>query len=1071
MQPENKKNQPTRKSSQLKRKRSFDVLFRAGFGLLTIAIVGLIALFVITRNTTNEIIYTNVLSLVQADKYAQAHDIDEWFGIAKQTIEVLASTLSVLSCTEDFQAIATHFVEQFYFIDNVFIGFADGNLINGQLWTPPSGWYVTERPWFISAYEADPCALTITAPHLSQSTGATVVSITTFVPELGGVGAAVGASVTLDTIIEQVRRHTVFGDGFITLVDLDGYTIAHPQSHLNPTISRETGTLVRPNIYDLPNGSHLMEAMRLGESPRILESTFIGEAYFFGSFLNSVDWMLVAIVPRAVTSEPISQYTQIILRPAIILLSMMFIVSMLFVLYLVHNMEVRRMAEDRLSAIFEGIPMSVCLRDREHNIFHSNSETINLFGLNTADEYMTKFNELSPMHQPCGRLSSELALELTAKAFDEGELKVEWMHRRLNGEPLPAEVSFTAINIDDKDYLVTIVRDLREFHKMQAQEREANDKLRRTQDAMRNTEEQSRAKDRFIARVSHEIRTPISTILGISEIELQQTNLHSRIEESFAKIHDSAGLLLSIINDILDFSKIEAGKMPVIPATYEMSSLVNDVSQLQLAYQDSKHIEFLLDINENLPTHLIGDSLRIRQILTNLLSNAFKYTTKGLIQLVVDFEQSLAGNKEITLVITVSDTGLGMTKEQLTTLYEEYARFHENESIATGTGLGMSIVYSLVKMMNGNIDTQSQLDKGTTVTVRIPQTVASDKVIGRSIADSLQKFETTIQASAKRFNFIPEQMPHGRVLVVDDIDANLYVARGLLMFYNLQIETCNSGRKAIEKIKEGNEYDVIFMDQTMPELSGTCTMRQLRTMGYTRPIVVLTANALIGHSEEFLKGGFDGFISKPINTSHLNTILMKFVKPKPRELHDTVTDNINNFLTNPDTVRKLRVDFAKTQSGFVEKMQNAITSGDMETAHRLAHSLKGLAGLIKEEPLVASAQALEDMFDANCVVVDNEFESMLRNLETELGHVLSTIEPEAERPQPARILDKDSAMQIFSKLEPLLATRNTQALQLISQLQTIPGTELLTAQIEGFEFAKAEKTLKELVTTTPTGCQ
>jgi len=394
-------------------------------------------------------------------------------------------------------------------------------------------------------------------------------------------------------------------------------------------------------------------------------------------------------------------------------------------------------------------------------------------------------------------------------------------------------------------------------------------------------EESNRAKSRFLARTSHEIRTPVSAVLGISEIQLQSLNLTPTVEEAFVKIHNSSKLLLSIINDILDHSKIEVGKMVITQEEYDVASLISNVSQTHLIYLDNTDIKFHIYVDEKIPVSLVGDAPRIEQVVGNLLSNSFKYTTSGTVELSLQSQNDGLRDDYISLVITVRDTGLGMTHEQLESLYVEYERFHKNEiSSATGTGLGMSIVHGLVQMMEAQIDVESEVGKGTTVVVRIPQKISSSEVLGKEMADNLQQFEEYTYAAAKRFNFVPEPMPYGKVLVVDDVEVNLYVAEGLLELYDLNIETCKSGQEAINKIKQGMVYDIIFLDHMMPGLDGFETMRIMRDMGYIQPIVALTANALIGQAEKFIEGGFDGFISKPIQTKLLNTVLIKHIRKK-----------------------------------------------------------------------------------------------------------------------------------------------------------------------------------------------
>ena len=235
----------------------------------------------------------------------------------------------------------------------------------------------------------------------------------------------------------------------------------------------------------------------------------------------------------------------------------------------------------------------------------------------------------------------------------------------------------------------------------------------------------------------------------------------------------------------------------------------------------------------------------------------------------------------VILVIFIQDTGVGMTESQIKDLSTEYVRLHEHEKpLVNGTGLGFPIVCSLVQMMDAHIDLQSEAGKGTHVIVRIPQKVTSSKTLGKELVFRLQNFESGTWLAEKEFDFKPEPMPYGSVLVVDDVDINLFVAEGILEAFELNIELCHSGVDAIEKVKQGKIYDIIFMDHMMPDMDGVETTKIMRDMGYSHPIVALTANAIKGQDEIFINNGFSGFISKPIDINRLNSHLVRFIKDK-----------------------------------------------------------------------------------------------------------------------------------------------------------------------------------------------
>ena len=396
---------------------------------------------------------------------------------------------------------------------------------------------------------------------------------------------------------------------------------------------------------------------------------------------------------------------------------------------------------------------------------------------------------------------------------------------------------------------------------------------------------ENQAKTKFLATVSHEIRTPMNAILGITEIQLQNKSLQEETKEALSKIYNSGNLLLDIINDILDFSKIEAKKLELIPVKYEVKDLINDVAQLNKIRYEDKPVEFKLDISGSIPSSLIGDDLRIKQILNNILSNAFKYTSKGEVSMSVNAEYAARGvSTSMTLVFRISDTGQGMTQEQIYKIFDDYSRFNiESNRTTQGTGLGMSITQNLVQMMDGSISVESVPNKGTTVTVRLPQRnigFTASGIMGKKTTENLEQFRISSASQAEKIQIARDPMPYGKVLIVDDVETNLYVAKGFMTPYDLSVETASSGFETIEKIKAGNKYDIIFLDHMMPKMDGIETLKKIREMGYNHPVIALTANALVGQEEIFLDSGFDRFISKPIDTRQLNTVLNELIRDK-----------------------------------------------------------------------------------------------------------------------------------------------------------------------------------------------
>ena len=496
----------------------------------------------------------------------------------------------------------------------------------------------------------------------------------------------------------------------------------------------------------------------------------------------------------------------------------------------------------------------------------------------------------------------------------------------------------------------------------------------------------SRYKSDFLASMSHEIRTPMNAILGIAEIHSQDKTLSPAAIKAFNRIYESGDLLINIINDILDLSKIEAGKFELMPVQYDIASLVHDTVQLNLLRFDSKALDFAVHIDENTPHDLFGDVLRIKQILNNVLSNAFKYTDKGKIDFFISARKD-NNDPLVTMVFKVKDTGQGMMESQVNMLFDEYTRFNiETNSGVIGAGLGMSITKRLVDYMSGTIEVESDPGKGSVFTIYIPQKQIGDAVCGKELSEKLQKFEFPEMSVSKKAAFLREYMPYGNVLVVDDVESNLYVAKGLLQPYGLKIETFTNGMQAIESIKNGNTYDIIFMDHMMPELDGIETTKIIRELGYSRSIVALTANALIGRAEMFLQNGFDGFISKPIDSRELNYVLNEFIRNKqtPEVLEEAKNSfDAKNIDSDQENTKHISNELLEAT---IFDLKNALSilndlftkTGnlrdiDIKLYTTTVHGMKSVLTNINESELSWAAERLEragDEQDYNVIIND-----------------------------------------------------------------------------------------------------
>jgi signal transduction histidine kinase/CheY-like chemotaxis protein/HPt (histidine-containing phosphotransfer) domain-containing protein len=531
-----------------------------------------------------------------------------------------------------------------------------------------------------------------------------------------------------------------------------------------------------------------------------------------------------------------------------------------------------READQRTSTLLDAMPVCANLCDSSLKAVECNQAAARLFDLPDKQTYLDSFYKLSPEYQPDGSPSYEKAREMLRKAFDEGSCNFNWIHQKLTGELIPCEISLIRVVHRGEAMVAGYTRDMRGFEALQR---------------VALAEESNKIKSRFLATMSHEIRTPMNAIMGITEIQLHNESLPAETRDALSRIYSSSNLLLNIVNDILDLSKIEAGKLQLMLNPYQTASLINDSVQMNASQFQSKPIDFVLNVDERIPAVLNGDELRIKQIINNILSNAFKYTDMGTVVFTVGYEADRDNPDAVHLLFEIRDTGQGMTPEQLEKLFDEFERFNlEANRLTVGVGLGMNITYKLVKMMGGQISVESVPGEGSVFYVRLPQRSGSQNIIGKEIKDNLENFRFNESLSYYRTSqIVREPMPYGRVLIVDDMESNLYVAKGLLTPYYIQVDTAQSGYEAISKIQSGKVYDIIFMDHMMPRMNGIEATNIIRANGYTQPIVALTANAVVGQAEIFIENGFEEFISKPIDTRQLNQVLNRFIRDKqPKEV-------------------------------------------------------------------------------------------------------------------------------------------------------------------------------------------
>jgi signal transduction histidine kinase/CheY-like chemotaxis protein len=498
-----------------------------------------------------------------------------------------------------------------------------------------------------------------------------------------------------------------------------------------------------------------------------------------------------------------------------------------------------------------------------------------------SDAWGEFYSAYSPVFDSSGKVAGIVAVDFS----------VDWFEDQLSAQTRSTVISYAIILLLSLLLAAILsILTVRPFVRMQGKLLE--EKLR--------AESANHAKSDFLANMSHEIRTPINAVLGMNEMILREDHRAQELAgtdtkaaatalkkiDGYAQDVKQAGKnLLSIVNDILDFTKIEAGRMDLVEAPYQLSSLLNDLNNMFLFKAQDKGLDFSITADSSLPDDLHGDEVRIRQIFTNLLNNAVKYTERGYVRL------TLTGEKQediIMLKASVQDTGIGIKKEDLEKLFTKFQRLEmEHNSTVEGTGLGLVITQRLVEMMGGEVKVESIYGKGSDFTVTIRQRVISDQPVG----DLHSRFESAAQdADSYRESF---RAPGAKILVVDDTKINLAVAVNLLKNTQIKVDTAAGGADAVA-MAEKTAYDLILMDQRMPEMTGTEALHRIRATeggaSAASPVICLTADAVIGARDRYIAEGFTDYLTKPIDSRSLEKMLIKYLPASKVENSRSVQD-------------------------------------------------------------------------------------------------------------------------------------------------------------------------------------
>ena len=503
---------------------------------------------------------------------------------------------------------------------------------------------------------------------------------------------------------------------------------------------------------------------------------------------------------------------------------------------------------------------------------------------------------------------------------------------------------------------------------------------RKLSEAAEHANQANEAKSYFLSTMSHDIRTPMNAILGLNEMVLRDSR-DEKILDYSEKIRTAGNTLLGLINDILDFSKIEAGKMDIINVDYSFVSMMNDLVNMVQKKTEDKGLVFNLDIDSGIPSTLNGDEIRIKQVITNILTNAVKYTREGSVTFSVKYEKIPDKTDTVILKISVADTGIGIKSEDINRMFKAFERVEEkrNRNIE-GTGLGITIAQSFLVKMGSYLQVESVYGEGSVFYFNLEQKVVNWDPIG--------DYEDTFRLSMKERKTYREKFtaPLAKVLVVDDAPVNLTVFSGLLSRTKIQIDTAEGGDEAIRMYRK-KQYDVIFLDHMMPDKDGIEVLEEMRGLKETpndkTPIICLTANAISGMSEMYIKAGFDDYMTKPIDPERLEGMLLQYLpKEKIAPASDEYPDDENVI---PDFVRRINaIDvgaglkhcgnsksymltlkrYLDTSVENADNIESLFAVGDIKNTTIKVHALKSTSRIIGAMKLGDFAAKLEKAGDA-----------------------------------------------------------------------------------------------------------
>jgi len=915
-----------------------------GYALVIAFFVGVILAYynMLYNQTRDSIIKNGQSAAIQSKNY-----LSEYLSTSIDAIKLSAYTVDgMLKNNKSNKEILDYLVGQSTAVTNAVFenttglyGYINGEYLDGAGWVPDKDYIPTERPWYTKTMENNG-NVTLIDPYLDAQTGKITMTISKKLVD----GKSI---VAMDIVLDQVQNITEESvkagkSDYEFILDSRNMVVAHSdKSEVGKNYDDEKDSFWGVILDNAKNSSE-----------DFFEFNYEGGHYVVYCEKIENNWRCLTVKNATETFTPLK-----------ILLAITIAVVVIIVLILSYILNQSNQRYSRAKELNEQLSSlsNIYLSVYDINIIENTFKEIQ--STNSVNLSTENYKNASSMIEAIMRqMVNKISLDDTLRFIN-----LDTLNDRLKDSNT---VAIEYQNIEQKWRRVRFIASQRLKNGIVSNVLwliEDIDKEKKERDDLINLSERafaaSEAKSSFLSNMSHEIRTPINAILGMNEIILRESD-NAEIISYAESIKTAGNTLLGIINDILDFSKIEAGKIEIIPVDYDLSSLINDLVNMIQTRADDKGLSLSLEFDKNLPKMLHGDEVRIKQVITNILTNSVKYTEKGIVTFSIKFKRVDKEPDSVILLVTIKDTGIGIKPEDMKKLFAEFERIEEERNRnVEGTGLGMAITKNLLYLMGSNLKVESIYGLGSKFSFELKQKVIK--------WDTLGNYEASYKAGLKERKKYQEKFtaPTARVLVVDDNQMNLLVFKNLLKQTKIKIDTAINGEEGLF-LTQANKYDIIFLDHMMPDKDGIETLQELKTQkknpNYHTKAVCLTANAISGAREKYIATGFDNYLTKPINPDKLEEMLLEYLpKEKVQELSsDKNYNHINiamglEYSTGEDMFRSVIEIFCNLHDGNKEKIQKAFDSSDWKNYTIFVHSLKSTALSIGGEKCSKLAKELE----------------------------------------------------------------------------------------------------------------